>query len=325
MKLPPQVGLPNLHPYLTNKYTIWYYSIIHYAALRYARQDNTHYQVHHIIPECMHAASKRSKTPGKWPGNPDDSHNLVTLTVREHIICHWLLTKMVTGRDYYKMEAALHRFDSTTRRLGYSPKTTTLARIIEANHRARAGAKSWIKDDQMIYQHSNPGPGWVNTNHLKGKKRWIKEGIEVYSHTCPGEDWINSSKRKGTTHWIKEGVEMSSLTCPGPGWTQGTYQRGQTMWFKEGTYKRAKESPGEGWIARGNQKGKRRWQKDDQFKMSFECPGEGWLPDTSKKGKSTWIKDGCMKFSFECPGEGWVKGHLKKGHKQSPKYHKGVL
>lgn len=324
MKLPPQVGLPCVHPYLNNKYTAWYYSIIHYASLRHTRQDNTHYQVHHIIPECMHAASQRSKTPGKWPGNPEDSHNLVTLTIREHIICHWLLTKMVTGRDYYKMEAALHRFKSTSMKLNYPPRTTEIARIIEANHRARSGAKSWIKDGQMIYQHTSPGPGWVNTNHLKGKKRWVKDTVEVYAYTCPGDGWINSSNRKGTKHWIKDGVEISSPECPGEGWIQGSYQCGQKMWFKDGVYKRARVSPGPGWTEQGNQKGKKRWCKDGQFKMSFECPGEGWLPDSSKKGKSTWIKDGRMKFSFECPGEDWVKGHLKTGIKQQPKYPKGV-
>lgn len=319
MKLFPNTVMPSVHPYLTNKYTVWYYSIIHYAALRHTRQDNTHYQVHHIIPECMHAASRRSKTPGKWPGNPDDSYNLVTLTVREHIICHWLLTKMVTGRDYYKMESALHRFKATAIKINYSLKTAELARIIEANHRARLGAKSWVKDGHMVYQHTCPGPGWQPTNLMKNKHIWLKNDQQIYSYTCPGEGWINTNHKKGHKHWIKDGIEVSSPDCPGEGWTRGSKKQGFKVWFKDGEYKHCPTSPGAGWVEQGNQKGKRRWQKDGHFKMSFECPGDGWLPDTSKKGKSTWVKDGSMKFSFECPGEGWVRGHLKTGHKQQPK------
>lgn len=38
--------------------------------------------MHHIIPKCL--------------GGLDTVDNLVELTAREHFICHWLLTKMIT-------------------------------------------------------------------------------------------------------------------------------------------------------------------------------------------------------------------------------------
>ena len=47
---------------------------------------------HHIIPRCM--------------GGTDDISNLVELTAREHFVCHWLLTKMVTGVLKQKMAYA---------------------------------------------------------------------------------------------------------------------------------------------------------------------------------------------------------------------------
>jgi hypothetical protein len=52
----------------------------------------------------------KGKSPGFIPGNPNLKSNLVYLTLREHFICHWLLTKMVAGAWRYKMERALHYF-----------------------------------------------------------------------------------------------------------------------------------------------------------------------------------------------------------------------
>ena len=39
-----------------------------------------YYEKHHIIPRCL--------------GGPDDEHNLIKLTYREHFIAHWLLVKI---------------------------------------------------------------------------------------------------------------------------------------------------------------------------------------------------------------------------------------
>ncbi len=73
-----------------NKYTYWYNQIIDRARRRIT-EDYT--ELHHIIPESL--------------GGPDTSDNLVNLTAREHFICHWLLTKMTTGEDHWKMVNAL--------------------------------------------------------------------------------------------------------------------------------------------------------------------------------------------------------------------------
>ena len=62
-----------------SKYTKWYFSIIDSA--RY-RINKGYVEVHHIIPKCL--------------GGLDTVDNLIELTAREHFICHWLLTKMVT-------------------------------------------------------------------------------------------------------------------------------------------------------------------------------------------------------------------------------------
>lgn len=73
-----------------NKYTKWYNQITDRARNRII-DDYT--ESHHIIPESL--------------GGLDTPENLVDLTAREHFICHWLLVKMTTGEDHWKMVNAL--------------------------------------------------------------------------------------------------------------------------------------------------------------------------------------------------------------------------
>lgn len=78
--------------FLEKKYSKWYYQIISNAK---ARILSDYSEIHHIIPKSL--------------GGSNDLENLVKLTAREHFICHWLLTKMVTGEARHKMLAALVR------------------------------------------------------------------------------------------------------------------------------------------------------------------------------------------------------------------------
>jgi len=73
-----------------NKYTHWYNQIVDRARFRII---DTYTETHHIQPRSL--------------GGTDDIHNLVELTAREHFMCHWLLVKMTTGEDHYKMLNAL--------------------------------------------------------------------------------------------------------------------------------------------------------------------------------------------------------------------------
>lgn len=72
--------------FIDNKYTHWYYSIINRAKTRLT-SDYT--EKHHIIPKSL--------------GGSNESSNLVSLTAREHFVCHMLLTKMVSGKQRQKM------------------------------------------------------------------------------------------------------------------------------------------------------------------------------------------------------------------------------
>lgn len=68
------------------KYTKWYFSIIE---SRRSIPASGNVEKHHILPESM--------------GGGNDNCNLVSLTPREHFICHLLLTKMTSGSAKAKM------------------------------------------------------------------------------------------------------------------------------------------------------------------------------------------------------------------------------
>ena len=69
------------------KYTKWYYNIIKVAR---ARILDGYTEKHHIVPKCL--------------GGSNHKYNIVPLTAREHFICHWLLTKMVSETKHtYQM------------------------------------------------------------------------------------------------------------------------------------------------------------------------------------------------------------------------------
>lgn len=72
-----------------NKYTCWYYQIIDRAK---TRKVDGYVERHHIVPKSL--------------GGTNIKDNLVSLTAREHFVCHLLLTKMTNGEDKKKMSRA---------------------------------------------------------------------------------------------------------------------------------------------------------------------------------------------------------------------------
>lgn len=69
--------------FINNKYTKWYYQIVESA-------KNSNYscytEKHHIIPRSL--------------GGTNELSNIVSLTARQHFICHMLLTKMVIKKNH---------------------------------------------------------------------------------------------------------------------------------------------------------------------------------------------------------------------------------
>lgn len=76
----------------TSKYFKWYSNIIATAKNRHMLSDNK--EIHHIVPRSL--------------GGDNSMDNLVSLTVREHLLCHVLLCKMTSGQSKYKMLHAIN-------------------------------------------------------------------------------------------------------------------------------------------------------------------------------------------------------------------------
>lgn len=162
--------------YLQNKYTRWYYQIISQAKAR--RIDtNVYTENHHIIPKSL-------------GGNNSDS-NLVILTAREHFICHWLLTKMVSNTKHqYQMWNAfscmLYRITKDQKRYKITP------RIFE--NIKKEGAK--IKSLKFL-GNKNPMFGREHSEKTKHKMKISqKNRIRVYSEETR-QKFKNGNKKIG--------------------------------------------------------------------------------------------------------------------------------
>lgn len=105
-----------------NKYTKWYNNIVSNAKKRSI--IDAYKETHHIVPRSI--------------GGNDTKENLVSLTAREHFLCHYLLTKMTSGPSYYKMCFAFNAL----RRSSSNQERTLTGRQYEIIRRIVSKARS---------------------------------------------------------------------------------------------------------------------------------------------------------------------------------------
>jgi len=82
--------------FIDNKYKRIYNNLISNIVENRIFVENVDYENHHILPKSM--------------GGSNDPNNLIKLTLREHFICHQLLTKFTTKKDRKLMVLAFHTF-----------------------------------------------------------------------------------------------------------------------------------------------------------------------------------------------------------------------
>jgi hypothetical protein len=139
-----------------DKYTRWYNQIVERARRRIT-EDYT--ETHHIQPRSL--------------GGTDDINNLVELTAREHFICHWLLVKMTTGEDHYKMLNALRMMRAEKHgQQRYETKIT--ARVYESIKKEYARLQS-----EKVSGENNPmyGDKFYRSEEGKQRQREAVRGI----------------------------------------------------------------------------------------------------------------------------------------------------
>lgn len=147
--------------FIQNKYLKWYNSIIANAN---TRTLSGYKEKHHIIPKSL--------------GGSDDKSNLVTLTAREHFICHYLLTKMTTGSSYHKMlRAFIMMKASNSNQYRYTSLLYQFTRKKFSNYQ---------KINQTGKSNNNYGRKWMHNEALELSILVSSEAIEIMQHY----DWV---------------------------------------------------------------------------------------------------------------------------------------
>ena len=221
MRMLNKANLPEIHPYLVNKYTNWYYSIIENALNRVpltsrskksilnAKSILGYCESHHIIPRCM--------------GGENRAFNLVWLTAREHYLCHYLLTKMVNINHSSQMALAVfmmsnghhdnrYRIPASAYELikqNMSKQTTGRKLTEEHKEKIRKGGKGTHLGLQPMLgrkhsQESKDKIGAANSKALKGR-------ITGRKGLPNGRKGIKLGKRRNPpkTSWNK-GIKMTN-------------------------------------------------------------------------------------------------------------------
>lgn len=181
--------------FIENKYTKLYYIIINHA--RQHPYDG-YVEKHHIIPKSLNGTN--------------DKKNIVLLSARQHYICHYLLTKMVTGHAQYKMIEAFSIFsNNTNRNLKFTSRQ--IAALREANAIASSirnkGNQNWKKrlpaSDEYCKLKSidSQQRKWVNNNitehFTQEHESYIAKGYQ-YGRLPLSDEWkqnisINSGQK----------------------------------------------------------------------------------------------------------------------------------
>lgn len=173
--------------FIDNKYTKWYYEIIERSKNRII--DGYH-ERHHIIPKSL--------------GGTNRKDNLVSLTAKEHFICHLLLVKMTTGEDRKKMSYALW----------------LIINIENKNqHRYKINSKRYDKirkEHSLMLSKKHSGKAF-SCNSFKGKKH-KKETIEYFSKIKLGKNNPNYGvKQKPEWNKLKsdaqKGISKPKISC----------------------------------------------------------------------------------------------------------------
>ena len=144
-----------------NKYTKWYFNII-----RNANPTTRYVEKHHIIPKCI--------------GGSDNRENLVSLTAREHFVCHLLLTKMTTGKVKQAMCWAVGKFAQVSKHQNRKFTSWEYKKIRENISFARTGKK-----------HSDESRKKMS-DKAKGRTPWNK-GVTGIVHS------VESNKKRSAT------------------------------------------------------------------------------------------------------------------------------
>ena len=134
---------------INNKFSKYYFNIISNAKARILNPA-VKIEKHHILPKSL--------------GGTNEASNLVSLTLREHFICHKLLIRMTEGKERTKMVYALWKMCHSTKEKIDAFKLTS---------RTYDSVKSLMSKSRTSADFT---PEWREkiSNSRKGKVPWNK-------------------------------------------------------------------------------------------------------------------------------------------------------
>lgn len=180
--------------FIDNKYTKWYFKIIESAQLS---PSLGYLEKHHVLPQSM--------------GGPDDTSNIVSLSPKQHFVCHLLLTKMVTGSSKYKMGYALFMMSNVIN-IGegrYKPNSHMYA--IARKRYIEAVAEYWTPEQRKKnseekiareYHHTTETKKAIS-NYQKNKK-WTKAAIYTRDQN---NKLFTERRRRDSDVWVAKATE----------------------------------------------------------------------------------------------------------------------
>lgn len=107
------IELTNINKHM-NKYKKWYNNIVKRGQ---TPRPDLYTENHHIVPDAFYKNRSRSGRTGWLDGNPEDPANKTELTAKEHLVCHWLLTRIYKeGRERHVVLNAVRMLQAKTQK-----------------------------------------------------------------------------------------------------------------------------------------------------------------------------------------------------------------
>lgn len=142
-----------------SKYSTWYTSIIERAK---AREIQKPFEKHHIIPKSC--------------GGTDDIDNIVKLTLREHLICHLLLTKALISEDHTSKMIKAFFYMCRRRKISSRIYETTKVKFLQSIVGINRSDDTKRKISEKLKGKSN---GWQGRTHAEVAKIKMSESAKT--------------------------------------------------------------------------------------------------------------------------------------------------
>lgn len=175
-----------------NKYTKWYFNIVNDAR---SKEHVGYVEHHHIFPRSL--------------GGDNNTENIVTMSARQHFVCHLLLVRMTSSNDRIKMLHAAHHMSICHRKSAYHVSSMTyemlkksISKLMKNNKRG-LGQAGWRHTDEAKQKMSLAKKGKVPAGLAEAQsKRWSGAGNPRANTTNDvatsiRNEYLSSKKQRG--------------------------------------------------------------------------------------------------------------------------------